>query len=163
KDSFVLREAGRKQTVAGGQVLDTDPPPKPGPDPEGRLAKRQAADRTELAWRLVADRGAVRASDVLVLAGIRADEAVRSGPGTAIRLPDHQASTEGRDDAGRLVAAVAGGEPSPPTVKELVAQGFTLELIKAASADRRLVRISPELVFTPSFVAEAERVVRERG
>ena len=79
KDSFVLREAGRKQTVAGGQVLDTDPPPKPGPDPEGRLAKRQAADRTELAWRLVADRGAVRASDVLVLAGIRADEAVRSG------------------------------------------------------------------------------------
>jgi len=238
KDSFVLREAGRRETVAGGQVLDTDPPSRPGPDPETRLAKREAGDRTELAWRLVDDRGAVRASDVLVLAGVAADEAVRSGgvkagpwllspgliervadgmtrslaayhadhplragmdpadaragaarsdrllvdpgladavlthlvesgrlarSGTALRLPGHRASTEGRDDAGRLVAEVAGAEPSPPTVKELVARGFTVELIKAVCADGRLVRISSDLVFTPGFVADAERVIRERG
>src|SRR5205814_51587 len=83
--------------------------------------------------------------------------------GAAIRLPEHRPSTAGRDDADRLVAAVRAGEPSPPTVKELVALGFGLELIKAVCAEGRLVRVSPDLVVTPEFLAEAERVVRERG
>jgi selenocysteine-specific elongation factor len=81
KDSFVLREAGRQETVAGGEVLDTDPPIRPGPYPEARLRARSEADRSELAWRIVADRGAMRASDLLVLAGAPADEAVRRGAG----------------------------------------------------------------------------------
>jgi selenocysteine-specific elongation factor len=38
-----------------------------------------------------------------------------------------------------------------------------VELIKAVCADGRLVRISSDLVFTPGFVADAERVIRERG
>jgi len=238
KDSFVLREAGRRETVAGGEVLDTEPPVKPGPDPEARLQERERADRSALAWRLVADRGAIRASDVLVLAGVPPAEAIGRGAvamgswlaapsaiaeaagaltdalrdhhrqhplrqgmdladarsalagerrvlsdpgladallahlvearaivrtGTAIRLLDHRPSTAGRDDADRLVAAVRAGEPSPPAVRELVAAGFGLELIKAVCAEGRLVRVSPELVVTPEFLAEAERVVRERG
>jgi selenocysteine-specific elongation factor len=238
KDSFVLREAGRRETVAGGQVLDTDPPTPPGPDRADRLRDREAGDREALAWRLVADREAVPAQDVLVLAGVPADEAasrgaVRSGqwlfapslvegaaaelvdvlgryhadhplrdglelgearaalsgrrralqdPGaveallgalvtrgdvtrsaTAVRLPGHRASTVGRDDADRLVAEVRDAEPSPPTVKELGASGFGLELVKAACADGRLVRVGPEVVVTPEFLARAETVVRDRG
>jgi selenocysteine-specific elongation factor len=83
---------------------------------------------------------------------------VRSG--STVRLPDHHPTTAGRSDADRLVAAVAGAEPSPPTVKELRAAGFGIELIRAVCADSRLVRISPDVVVTPGFLARAEEVVR---
>jgi selenocysteine-specific elongation factor len=102
KDSFVLREAGRQETVAGGQVLDTDPPLRPGPDPVARLKAREEADRGALAWRLVADQAAVRATDVLVLSGVTAEEAVRRG---AIRLDGWLASPELVEEvAGHLIA-----------------------------------------------------------
>jgi selenocysteine-specific elongation factor len=238
KDSFVLREAGRQETVAGGQVLDTDPPLRPGTDPGGRLKAREEADRGMLAWRLVADRGAVKASDILVLSGAHADEAVRRGAirldgwvassellqevgghltsqlaryhqahplrpgldvgeartaladrsvrfsdpgladaliahlaragalvreGTTLRLATHRASTAGRDDADRLVEIVERAEPTPPSVKELMAQGFGSDLIQAVCADARLVRVSPDVVVSPSFLARAEEVVRGLG
>jgi selenocysteine-specific elongation factor len=83
--------------------------------------------------------------------------------GTTFRLPEHSASTAGREDAGRLVETVRHREPAPPTVKELAAMGFGQELVRAACADRRLVRISPDIVVTPEFLARAEAVVRERG
>ena len=92
---------------------------------------------------------------------VEAGTVVRTG--TAIRLPEHRPSTAGRDDADRLEAAVRAGEPNPPTVRELVAAGFGFELIRAVCAEGRLVRISPELVVTPEFLAEAEGVVRDRG
>jgi selenocysteine-specific elongation factor len=69
-DRFVLREAGRRETVAGGVVLDADPPARPGSEPGRRLAARSAATREELPALLVAERGAIRASDVAVLTGI---------------------------------------------------------------------------------------------
>lgn len=238
KDSFVLREAGRRETVAGGQVLDTDPPLRPGSDPEARLQAREEADRGALAWRLVKDRGVIRASDVLVLSGVGPDEAVGRGAvrleawlaspelmeyaraeitahlaahhrehplrpglevgdartllaqrsprlsdagladaliahlaregdvvreGTSLRIPSHRASTAGREDADRLVAAVGAAEPTPPSVKELMAGGFGAELIRAVCADGRLVRVSAEVVVTPSFLARAEKIVRDQG
>jgi selenocysteine-specific elongation factor len=79
KDSFVLREAGRQETVAGGEVLDTEPPPRPGRDPEGRLRARALADRGTLARLLVEDRGILRATEVWVHAGVGPEEAVRRG------------------------------------------------------------------------------------
>jgi selenocysteine-specific elongation factor len=238
KDSFVLREAGRRETVAGGQVLDTDPPLRPGSDPGTRLRSREEADRDTLAWRLVEDRGAVRASDVLVLTGSVPDDAVRRGAvrldgwlaspallgkakeeltaflaahhrdhplrpgvevgdarvllaewsarlsdpglvdaliahlaregsvvreGTTVRLPTHRASTAGREDADRLIAAVEAAEPNPPSVKELVTAGFGAELIKAVCADGRLVRVSSDVVVTPGFLERAEQILRDRG
>ncbi|CAN5830620.1 selenocysteine-specific translation elongation factor [soil metagenome] len=42
-DRFVLREAGRRATVAGGMVLDADPPPRPRG--AARLARVAALDR----------------------------------------------------------------------------------------------------------------------
>ena len=235
KDAFVLREAGRQETVAGGDVLDIDPPARPEPDTPARLRARLDADRATLARLLVTERGTVRASDVLVLTGGKPDEALRRGalrlegwlvapevmasageglvaglahyhsehplrPGLEIedarailavnhagfadagladaaiahlggqgqvvregataRLPGHVATTAGREDADRLAAAVAEGEPTPPIVRELAAMGFGSELIKAVCAEGRLVRVSAELVMTPGFMARAEEVLR---
>jgi selenocysteine-specific elongation factor len=72
-DRFVLRESGRRETVAGGVVLDLEPPPKPGRSTAGRLARRENASREELAALLVEERGAVRASDIEPLTGARVD------------------------------------------------------------------------------------------
>jgi selenocysteine-specific elongation factor len=71
-DRFVLREAGRRETVAGGVILDPDPPARPGPDPASRLKARETASREELPSILVAERGAVRVSDLPVLTGTAA-------------------------------------------------------------------------------------------
>ena len=68
-DRFVLREAGRAETVAGGVVLDPDPPARPGSDAVDRLARREAARREDLPALVVTERGAVRASLLPVLAG----------------------------------------------------------------------------------------------
>jgi selenocysteine-specific elongation factor len=231
KDAFVLREAGRQQTVAGGLVLDTDPPLRPGTDAVARLEARLSTGREELPALLVEERGRLRTADVHALTGstagarpasahqlgswlvagwflesvtVRLVEALRAhhlahplSPGvevsdvvrtlrglveqdlleailghlsasglivrdhTVVRLSSHQPSTAGRDDAGRLVEAVRSAEPSPPTVKELVATGFGPELIRAACADGRLVRVSPDIVISPELMARAERIVRD--
>jgi selenocysteine-specific elongation factor len=42
-DRFVIRESGRRETVAGGMVLDTDPPARPGAGGHLRLSRRLAA------------------------------------------------------------------------------------------------------------------------
>jgi selenocysteine-specific elongation factor len=78
-DGFVLREAGRQQTVAGGVVLDCEPPARPGPDSEARLRARSSAGRGDLARLLVRERGAVRAREIAILTGVRPEEAVRRG------------------------------------------------------------------------------------
>jgi selenocysteine-specific elongation factor len=235
-DPFVLREAGRRETVAGGRVLDTDPPTRSVADPQERLRRRVDADRPELARQLVAERGAVRHSDVRILTGasiVDAAAGVRLGAwvvaesqvdssgaalveqltrhhqdhplgeglpvaearsvltrthpaladldladalmaylgeagtvvrtATTVRLPDHRPSTTGREDAERLVGAVREAEPTPPTVKELLAAGFERELIEAVCAEGRLVKVSAELLVTPGFLDRAEAVVRAEG
>ena len=68
-DRFVLRESGRQETVGGGSVLDPAPPRRAGPDPEARLARRAAAARDDLPAILADERGAVLASEALVLTG----------------------------------------------------------------------------------------------
>ncbi len=235
-DGFVLREAGRQQTGAGGVVLDCEPPARPGPETDARLAARSSAGRADLARLLVEEHGAVRAREIPILPGARVKDAVERGgvevdgwvvdpealekaaeritgwlrqhhsrhplrpglelaesrevlmggpprpgdpgvadallghliatgrlgrEGTAVRLPEHRPSTEGREDADRLVAAVREREPSPPTVRELEAGGFDSELIRATCSEGRLVRVSAELVITPGLLAQAERVLRE--
>jgi selenocysteine-specific elongation factor len=68
-DRFVLREAGRGETVGGGIVLDPDPPARPGPHARERLARRHAAGRDDLPAVVVAERGAVRAAVLPMLTG----------------------------------------------------------------------------------------------
>jgi selenocysteine-specific elongation factor len=68
-DRFVLREAGRRETVAGGVILDPDPPGRPGPDPAARLARREGEGRQDIPAAVVSDRGAVRSVDIQPLSG----------------------------------------------------------------------------------------------
>jgi selenocysteine-specific elongation factor len=82
---------------------------------------------------------------------------------TVLRLPGHRLSTRGRDDADRLIDAVAAAEPNPPTVKDLVGSGFGLDLIAAVCAEGRLVRVSRDIVVSPELLARAETVVRDLG
>ena len=82
-DRFVLRESGRRATVAGGVVLDTEPPSRPGRDPGRRLARRESAAPEALPAILVEERGAIRATDVAALTGqapTALDGATRAGP-----------------------------------------------------------------------------------
>jgi selenocysteine-specific elongation factor len=239
-DRFVLREVGRRETVAGGIVLDPDPPSRPGPDPAARLARRERAARAELPGVLVAERGAARVADVEVVTGLHpstVDGATRAGrwwvardllreatealqadlaafharnpllPGAALsatresvagrlarsgapapsgladavlealeergliaregsilRLASHVVNLAGREgEVERLVGRIAGSEPTPPTVDELVAEGFPRDVIEAATLAGLLVRVSPDLVMTPGFVSRAEDVIRGTG
>ena len=80
KDPFGLREAGRRETVAGGVVLDPAPPARPGEGAPDRLrARLEAGDREELAWRVVVDRGAIRVHEVQMQTGGSPDGAVARG------------------------------------------------------------------------------------
>jgi selenocysteine-specific elongation factor len=78
-DRFVIREAGRIETVAGGVVLDVAPPTKAGTDAIGRLTSRRSASRDELPGLLVAERGAIPRAEAVILTGSRADGGVRIG------------------------------------------------------------------------------------
>ncbi len=237
-DRFVLRESGRRETVAGGTVLDADPPRRAGRDASERLSARERAARSELPVLLVAERGAVRARDLELAFGVAAANvptAVRAGAwwidegvleriggsvrrelaafhraeplapglsvttlrrsigdafatpslrreadlaeavidalaseaivvrdGTAVRLASHR--TPGPTESGSaLVEAVRRGEPTPPTIAELGAAGFTRSEIDAAVRSDALVRIAPALVVTRAFVEEAADAVRAAG
>ena len=72
-DRFVVREAGRRETVAGGTVLDVAPPDRPGAGAAERLSAREAAARDDLPALLVRERGAVRSAEVELLTGRSAD------------------------------------------------------------------------------------------
>jgi len=238
-DRFVIREAGRRATVAGGVVLDPNPPTRPGAGADARLAARERASREELPMLLVAERGAIHASRVKLLTGIMPSDvsgAARIGPwwvsqelrsaseaalveslshfhnghplapgedvavvremlaahlarsgttpdpglveavlddlerrgeivreGASLRRPTHEVAPETSDDVHRLVQTVAAGEPTPPTVAELVATGFGRETIEAAVRAELLVRVSRELVMTPGFVTRSREAVEAAG
>jgi len=76
-DRIVLREAGRRATVAGGPVLDIAPGKAALAAP--RLAARLAAQREELATLLVRERGAIAAADVPRLVGTEAPRSAMVG------------------------------------------------------------------------------------
>jgi selenocysteine-specific elongation factor len=78
-DRFVVRDAGRRETVAGGIVLDVAPPARAGRDPERRLAARASAERDTLPQLLTEERGAVSAADARILTGSSAEGGVRVG------------------------------------------------------------------------------------
>jgi selenocysteine-specific elongation factor len=82
--------------------------------------------------------------------------------GAMIRLATHVTSLPSADEV-RLVEAVRRGEPTPPSVAELVALGFGGSGIDAAVRSGALVRISRELVLTPSFVSQAIEAIEDAG
>lgn len=236
-DRFVLRESGRRETLAGGVVLDTDPLPRAGPDPARRLDARRRAAREELPALLVSERRALLVSDIALDLGIEPDhvsgavrlrgwwaardlleeldatvassiasfhareptaegqdvEIVRrtivdaltaagaprdpdladaaidrliengviAREGTHLRLATHAA--ERSQEGENLVEVVREAEPTPPSIAELRAAGFSARAIESAIRSGAVVRISPTLVLSSEFVARAEQVVRGAG
>jgi selenocysteine-specific elongation factor len=93
------------------------------------------------------------------------DRRVTMHEATTIRLASHQVALRERSaDVERLMAAISGeSEPTPPTVKELVASGVARDVIDAAAREGLVVRLTPDLVVTPAFVARAEATIRAEG
>ena len=227
----MLREAGRRETVAGGRVVDAHPPSRARSDATARLralddAAPEEVPRVLLEWGRILpaaellfaagalpDAGAVPVGAWLVsesaaeegqhtvtgaLAAHHAEHPLRPGmeladlrgtlarhhaafrdtaladafvthlaaggvvirEASAVRLPTHRVSTTGSEDADRLVSAVSADETAPPTVRELTAAGYDLELIGAVSSEGRLVRIAADLVMTPAIVERALELIR---
>ena len=237
-DRFVLRESGRRETVAGGVVLEPHPTRRPGAGAPVRLAARARARRDELPSLLVSERGAVRDPDVAVLTGVSpetipdarrvgtwwvkedlyvrvagtigdgleafhsteplapgedvartrariahflerarveadpelteallgslAADGILAREGATVRLASRAAAGAG-EEGDRLVDAVRGGEPTPPTVSDLQAAGFPRPLVDTVVRSGALVRVSPELVLTTAFVERAVAIVRDAG
>jgi selenocysteine-specific elongation factor len=99
-DRFVLRESGRRETVAGGVVLDPHPPRRAGPHAAARLERRERTPRAQLPALLVAERRAVVRADVLAMTGARPD-AIDG----AERIGDWWIAREVEEEVGDAVAS----------------------------------------------------------
>jgi selenocysteine-specific elongation factor len=78
-DRFVLREVGRRATVAGGLVLDPAPSRAASAVALDRLRARARAEPDQLPGLLVAERGAVRAEEIEILTGRASERETVSG------------------------------------------------------------------------------------
>ncbi|HYG73269.1 MAG TPA: selenocysteine-specific translation elongation factor [Actinomycetota bacterium] len=118
-DRFVLRESGRRETVAGGTVLDVAPPPRPGADASRRLARRRSADPAELPSILVRERDAVRDAEVIALTGGKPSDGLRVGDWwvTDALLDEAAAATT-------VALATASGTLDLPTVRDAIERSF---------------------------------------
>jgi selenocysteine-specific elongation factor len=125
-DRFVLRESGRRETVAGGIVLDVDPPRRPGPGAAERLGRREAASPDELPAIVVAERGAVAAADLPDLTGV----AVERVPG-AVRVGDRWIAERLHDEAaGAVIDALERFHAANPLL-----EGAELQAIRAVAGE----------------------------
>jgi selenocysteine-specific elongation factor len=84
---------------------------------------------------------------------------------TSVHLPSHRGAVEESDPHLQLLVAKVGGQDpaQPPTIKELVAQGVPRDVIDAATRAGLVVRVSPDLVFSPTLVDRAEAIVKGAG
>jgi selenocysteine-specific elongation factor len=152
-DRFVLRDAGRRATVAGGRVLDVDPPARPG-DAAERLGARDRARRDDLPRLLVRERRAVRATTVPWLTGVDPGAvagATRSGAwwiaddllAEAVRAVRSGLETYHRHDPlgpGRDVAAVRADLSTVFGHGDLAGDQALDALLEAAASDPTFVR-----------------------
>jgi selenocysteine-specific elongation factor len=156
-DRFVIRDDGRRETVAGGEVLDPFPPARAGADARERLMARAGSSRDDLPGLLTAERGWVRASEALVLTGSSAGAGVRIGEwfvsedvlGTVERDAVALVETHHREhplDEGAPVSEVRGAIRS--------------SLRRTATADAALVDALLDDLVSRGVFAETDRTVR---
>jgi len=155
-DRFVVREAGRRETVAGGIVLDVDPPDRPRLAAARRLDGREHAARADLPPLLVSERGAVLASDVAILTGTRPsgiDGAERAGAWWVARRVFDQVG-------GALEAELAAFHENHPLDEGLdlpAARAILVRGLQVAGAPRE-VSLADALL---SALSESGRILRE--
>jgi selenocysteine-specific elongation factor len=63
----------------------------------------------------------------------------------------------------RVVDAIASEPTHPPTIPELVSRGIGRDAIDAAARSGLVVRVAPDLLFTPTVIERAEAVVTAAG
>lgn len=114
-DRFVIRDLGRWQTVAGGIVVDIDPPHITRADTAAIARVRERAGRTgaELAAVLLADRGVVRRDELGPLVGAH-DAAPPDAVDTPSFLLDAGHASALRDRALTIAAERAAADPLAP-------------------------------------------------
>lgn len=153
-DHVVIRESGRGETVAGGIVLDVDPPARPGTGAIARLTARLevAPDSDQLGGLLLTEKGAVRPRDFVALTG-------------ALPPADAAEWLVSRDLLDR-VAADATAELSRFHEANPLKQGADLELLRR-TAESRLARMraprDPDLVEQILDVALTDGLVVREG
>ena len=105
-DRFVIRDVGRRETVAGGVVLDQDA----GVIRRGhaaslrRIRAREGLTGAELARRIVTERGVVAVDELATLAGTAATDGVERIKGSATYLIEPAHLRALRDKAVELVS-----------------------------------------------------------
>ncbi|MGZ4147346.1 MAG: selenocysteine-specific translation elongation factor, partial [Actinomycetota bacterium] len=150
-DRFVLRDAGRDETVAGGTVLDPSPPRRAGSDPEARLAARAASAAGDLPALLVAERGAVSEADLRLDLGSRIDDVANAVPadGWWIARPTLERARAAATDAAGAHHRERPLEPGAPAASIRAAVASTLPaavrsaagaIVEALIGDGSLVR-----------------------
>ncbi len=83
---------------------------------------------------------------------------------TSVALPTHRPADRENDPFVQQVVAAITSEPAqPPTVKELVSRGIGRDAIDAAGKAGLVVRVAPDLVFTPALIERAEEIVVAAG
>ncbi len=106
-----------------------------------------------------------RSADILI-DGLAAEGKLESD-GSVVRLPGSRAVTgDQREILEELVRHIAGNPVSPPTLTELaldmdLEKSVLAELLAIAEKDKRVVRVSPELYFSPSAVADVLGKLRQ--
>ena len=97
------------------------------------------------------------------------DRLVREGhlarTSAGVRLASHTDAVDERDPTvRRLLAELDGaGATQPPTIPELVAGGVPRDVIEASVRSGLVVRVSPDLVFSPKVIERARGIVAEAG
>jgi selenocysteine-specific elongation factor len=181
-DRFVLRESGRRETVAGGVVLDAFPPRRRGPNAVERLLVRERSSHEELPGVLLAERGAVRDADVRVIAGgdvqaipnaqragawwvhDRVVDAARAAA-TSMLAAFHDATptAEGADRAAvRRDVVIALREAGAPGEAEL-ADALVAELVRRGVVERSGSTLALAGRAGGVDAPELERLIREVG
>jgi selenocysteine-specific elongation factor len=103
----------------------------------------------------------------IILERLASEGAIESA-GNIVRIPGSSTSvsTEEEQLLSSIIERITAGSVSPPTVSELSAE-FDLkrqsaaELLMVAEKDGRLVRVSPELYFSPVAIDTIEKELRE--
>ena len=81
---------------------------------------------------------------------------------TSVALPSHRPDDRERDPiVRRVVEAIASDPAQPPTIRDLVATGIGRDAIDAATRAGPVVRVAPDLVFTPALIERARSIVAE--
>ncbi len=163
-DRFVLREMGRRETVAGGVVLDIAPPARPGPSPERRLAARETSAREDLPGLLVEERGAVSTSHVPALTGLAPD-----GISGATRIDEWWVS-QGVENAVRSTVEAAlltfhSENPLKPGAEVAFARTVVADALTSAGApaDPALVHGLLDLMASAGSIARQGATIRLAG